>query len=71
MADLTHEARIDLAAALRLAAHYDFSEGVCNHFSYQIPGNHERFLINPAPERDRGASALHLALNWPAMLEER
>ncbi len=47
MADLARQARIDLAAALRLAAHYDFSEGVCNHFSYQLPGDDERFLINP------------------------
>jgi len=31
----------------------------------------ERFLINLAPERRRDASALHLAINWPAMLEER
>jgi ribulose-5-phosphate 4-epimerase/fuculose-1-phosphate aldolase len=47
MADLVRQARIDLAAALRLAARYDFSEGVCNHFSYQLPGDDERFLINP------------------------
>jgi ribulose-5-phosphate 4-epimerase/fuculose-1-phosphate aldolase len=47
MADLIQQARIDLAAALRLAARYDYCEGVCNHFSYQIPGDAERFLINP------------------------
>ncbi len=47
MDEVIRHARIDLAAALRLAARYDFSEGVCNHFSYQIPGDDERFLINP------------------------
>ena len=41
------QARVDLAAALRLAARFDFSEGVCNHFSYQLPSEEERFLINP------------------------
>jgi ribulose-5-phosphate 4-epimerase/fuculose-1-phosphate aldolase len=47
MGDPVRQARIDLAAALRLAARYDFSEGVCNHFSYQLPGDDERFLISP------------------------
>ena len=47
MASIVQQARIDLAAALRLAARFDFSEGVCNHFSYQLPGDEERFLINP------------------------
>jgi ribulose-5-phosphate 4-epimerase/fuculose-1-phosphate aldolase len=28
--------RIDLAAALRLAAHYDWHEGVANHFSAAV-----------------------------------
>lgn len=47
MTNTVKQARIDLAAALRLAARHDFSEGVCNHFSYQLPGEEERFLINP------------------------
>lgn len=37
--------RADLAAALRLAAHFGFSEGICNHFSLQVADN--RFLLNP------------------------
>lgn len=41
------ELRRDLAAAFRLAAHFDFNEGICNHFSVQMPGSPERFLINP------------------------
>jgi len=39
-------ARIDLAAALRLACRNGFHEGICNHFSYMVPGS-EAFLINP------------------------
>ncbi len=41
------QARIDLAAALRLAVRYGLHEGVCNHFSLMIPGEPPRFLINP------------------------
>ena len=38
--------RHDLAAAIRLAAHFDFHEGICNHFSVQCGGSEERYLIN-------------------------
>jgi ribulose-5-phosphate 4-epimerase/fuculose-1-phosphate aldolase len=37
----------DLALALRAAAHHGLSEGVCNHFSVALPGDSQRFLINP------------------------
>ncbi len=37
--------RQDLAAALRLAEKFGFSEGICNHFSVQIDDS--RFLLNP------------------------
>lgn len=39
--------RIDLAAALRWAARLDMHEGICNHFSLAVPGEEDRFLINP------------------------
>lgn len=39
--------RADLALALRAAAHHGLSEGVCNHFSVELPGDSSRFLINP------------------------
>ena len=39
--------RRDLAAAFRLAAKFEFNEGICNHFSAQVPGREERYLINP------------------------
>ncbi len=48
MSDDTHrQARTDLAAALRLAARMGLSEGICNHFSYAVPGGEDRFLLNP------------------------
>ena len=41
------EARIELAAAFRIAVMFDFHEGISNHFSMLIPGREDRFLINP------------------------
>jgi ribulose-5-phosphate 4-epimerase/fuculose-1-phosphate aldolase len=37
-------ARVDLAAAFRLAVRLDLHEGVCNHFSVMLDGG--RFLLN-------------------------
>lgn len=39
--------RQDLALALRAAAYHGLSEGVCNHFSVEIPDGTGRFLLNP------------------------
>ncbi len=39
-------ARTRLAAAFRLADHFGFSEGICNHFSLAHPDG-QRTLINP------------------------
>ena len=43
------QAKIDLTAALRLAAHMGLHEGICNHFSLAVPteSGEEAFLINP------------------------
>jgi len=38
--------REDLASAIRLAAHFDLHEGICNHFSVQCDGPDELYLIN-------------------------
>ena len=38
-------ARVDLAAAFRLAVRLDLHEGVCNHFSVMLPDG-QRFLLN-------------------------
>ncbi len=39
--------RRELAAAIRLAEKFGYSEGICNHFSVVVPGGAERYLINP------------------------
>jgi len=39
--------REDLALALRAAAHHGLGEGVCNHFSAELPDGSGRFLLNP------------------------
>jgi ribulose-5-phosphate 4-epimerase/fuculose-1-phosphate aldolase len=39
--------REDLALALRAAAHHGLAEGVCNHFSVELPDGSNRFLLNP------------------------
>jgi ribulose-5-phosphate 4-epimerase/fuculose-1-phosphate aldolase len=41
------QARIDLAAALRMAARLGLHEGICNHFSAMLPGRDDLFLVNP------------------------
>jgi len=39
--------RADLALALRAAAHHGLGEGVCNHFSVELPDASGRCLLNP------------------------
>jgi ribulose-5-phosphate 4-epimerase/fuculose-1-phosphate aldolase len=39
--------REDLSVALRAAYFYGFSEGICNHFSVELPDQSGRFLLNP------------------------
>jgi ribulose-5-phosphate 4-epimerase/fuculose-1-phosphate aldolase len=43
------QAKIDLTAALRMAAHLGLHEGICNHFSLAVPSETGAgaFLINP------------------------
>jgi ribulose-5-phosphate 4-epimerase/fuculose-1-phosphate aldolase len=43
--ELELAARVDLAAAFRLAVRLDLHEGVCNHFSVMLPGG-RTFLLN-------------------------
>ncbi len=40
-------ARVDLAAAHRLAVHFGFHEGIDNHFTLLLPGHADRFLLAP------------------------
>ena len=39
--------RADLALALRAAARHGLAEGICNHFSIELPDGSGRFLLNP------------------------
>jgi ribulose-5-phosphate 4-epimerase/fuculose-1-phosphate aldolase len=45
--DNVRKLRDDLALALRAAAYHGLSEGVCNHFSIELPDDSGRFLLNP------------------------
>jgi ribulose-5-phosphate 4-epimerase/fuculose-1-phosphate aldolase len=45
--DTIRSLREDLALALRAAAHHGMAEGVCNHFSIELPDRSGRFLLNP------------------------
>ena len=40
-------ARVDLAAAYRLVAHYGWDDVIFTHLSARVPGEDEHFLLNP------------------------
>jgi ribulose-5-phosphate 4-epimerase/fuculose-1-phosphate aldolase len=44
--DPERAARIDLAAAFRLAVRFELHEGIDNHFTLMVPGATDRFLLN-------------------------
>jgi ribulose-5-phosphate 4-epimerase/fuculose-1-phosphate aldolase len=46
-ADAVRQARIDLAACYRLAAHFGLNEGIDNHLTFLVPGYTDRFLLAP------------------------
>lgn len=54
--------RVDLAAALRLAAYYDWHEGVANHFSAAVSADGKQFLVNPRWKHFSHATASSLLL---------
>jgi ribulose-5-phosphate 4-epimerase/fuculose-1-phosphate aldolase len=45
--DPVRAARVDLAACFRMAARLGLHEGICNHFSFVVPGRDDLFLVNP------------------------
>jgi len=45
--DPVTEAKIHLAAALRLATLHELEEGIDNHFTVTVPGREDRYLILP------------------------
>jgi hypothetical protein len=64
--------RADLALALRAAAHHGLAEGVCNHFSVELPDGSGRFLLNPQGllwhevQADDIVLSTPRAARWPA-----
>jgi ribulose-5-phosphate 4-epimerase/fuculose-1-phosphate aldolase len=47
MENLERAARIELAAAFRMAARLGMHEGICNHFSLALTDDGREFLVNP------------------------
>ena len=47
VADAIAEAKVHLAAALRLAVFHELEEGIDNHFTVTVPGRDDRYLILP------------------------
>ena len=41
------QARVDLAAAHRLAVMHGFNEGIFNHLTYRVPGTNDRYYQIP------------------------
>lgn len=54
--------RVDLAAAFRLAEHYNWHEGVANHFSLAVSPDGKQFLMNPRWRHFSGIKASDLML---------
>ncbi len=54
--------RVDLAAALRLAARAEWHEGVANHFSAAVSADGRKFLVNPRWKHFSMAKASELLL---------
>lgn len=46
-ADAVREAKVQLAAAHRLAVFHELEEGIDNHFTVTMPGHSDRYLILP------------------------
>ena len=45
--DAVAQARVDLAACYRLAAHFGLNEGIDNHLTVMVPGAADQFLLAP------------------------
>ena len=56
LADERWQARVDLAAAHRLAVMHGFHEGIFNHLTLRVPGANDRYY--QIPERRRKLSIL-------------
>jgi len=45
--DLIRQAKVHLAAALRLAVYDGFDEGIDNHFTVSVPGREDQYMVLP------------------------
>lgn len=54
--------RVDLAAAFRLAEHFNWHEAVANHFSLAVSPDGKQFLMNPKWKHFSGIKASDLLL---------
>ena len=54
--------RVDLAAVFRLAEHFNWHEGVANHFSLAVSPDGKKFLMNPKWKHFSGIRASDLLL---------
>ena len=45
--DPVTQARVDLAASLRLAVYHELEEGIDNHFTVTVPGYDDRYMVLP------------------------
>ena len=45
--DPVTQAKVQLAAAHRLAVYHELEEGIDNHFTVTMPGHDDRYLILP------------------------
>lgn len=45
--DLIAQTKVHLAAALRLAVHDGFDEGIDNHFTVTVPGREDQYMVLP------------------------
>ena len=61
-AEAVRRARVELAAAYRLAVRFGFNEGIDNHFSLLLPGYDDRMLLNPYPLHWSEVTASNLLL---------
>ena len=47
LVDPVEKIKLEMAACLRWSDRLNLSEGICNHFSVEVPGTPGQFLLNP------------------------
>jgi ribulose-5-phosphate 4-epimerase/fuculose-1-phosphate aldolase len=60
--EVIRQTKIHLAAALRLAVHDGFDEGIDNHFTVSVPGREDQYMVLPFGLHWSEASASNLMI---------